>query len=127
MAGRYGCSYAQLLSLRYFLGVDATHHIADQNTFHPSVLTFQPIMQVSVLFLFFLLISVCFDTLIGFLHWCNYKLGGPKPLWVEKLQEELLDLGVISLVLVFVEVRVILQNDMSCMATVAGHLTTKVR
>lgn len=61
-------------------------------------------VQVSVLFLFFLLISVCFDTLIGFLHWCNHKLGGPKPLWLEELQEELLDLGVISLVLVFVEV-----------------------
>ena len=58
-----------------------------------------------VLFAIFLLITIAWDVLVGVLTFLNNILRGRKANWLSRVKEELLALGVVSLVLLFVEVR----------------------
>lgn len=60
-------------------------------------------------------ITVSWETIVGVLTFLNNVLRGRKADWLSRVKEELLALGVVSLVLLFLEVRWLLQNTMcSC-------------
>lgn len=62
-------------------------------------------VQLAALFMIFLLITVAWDVLVGVLTFLNNVLRGRKASWLARVKEELLALGVVSLVLLFLEVR----------------------
>ncbi|KAG2499750.1 hypothetical protein HYH03_002682 [Edaphochlamys debaryana] len=59
--------------------------------------------ELSALFLIFLGITICWDALLGLLTFLNNILRGRKANWLTRVKEELLALGVVSLVLLFIE------------------------
>lgn len=68
----------------------------------------KPYMQgweLGALFLVFLFITLSWEVLVGVLTFLNNILRGRKASWLSRVKEELLALGVVSLVLLFVEVR----------------------
>ncbi|KAG2436267.1 hypothetical protein HXX76_006578 [Chlamydomonas incerta] len=68
--------------------------------------TDKPYMQgweLTALFFIFLLITLAWDLLVGILTFLNNILRGRKANWLARVKEELLALGVVSLVLLFVE------------------------
>ncbi|KAL6764412.1 Mlo family-domain-containing protein [Haematococcus lacustris] len=63
---------------------------------------------ISLLFLLFLVISIIWEVILGALAWLTSMWGASglaSQLWLSKLKEELLSLGVISLVLAFIKTR----------------------
>ncbi|KAJ9516823.1 hypothetical protein QJQ45_027238 [Haematococcus lacustris] len=61
---------------------------------------------VSLLFLLFMAIAVFWELVLGFLSWLSHRFGGSglaSKLWLSKLKEELLSLGVISLLLEYIK------------------------
>ena len=71
-------------------------------------MAYGPLMQgweLGALFLVFLFITVTWELLVGVLTFLNNILRGRKANWLSRVKEELLALGVVSLVLLFVEVR----------------------
>ncbi|KAG2449216.1 hypothetical protein HYH02_005963 [Chlamydomonas schloesseri] len=59
--------------------------------------------ELTALFFIFLLITLAWDLLVGILTFLNNILRGRKANWLARVKEELLALGVVSLVLLFVE------------------------
>ena len=60
--------------------------------------------EISALFVLFMLISCAWQVFIAIITFLNSFYGGAKTIWLTRLKEEVLDVGVISLVLVFVNV-----------------------
>lgn len=59
--------------------------------------------EISLLFLLFLAINLIWEVFLGSLVFINDVLGGRKSMWLSRTKEELLGLGVASLVLSFIE------------------------
>lgn len=61
-------------------------------------------VQLCAIFLIFMGITVSWEGLVGLLTFLNNVLRGRKADWLHRVKEELLALGVVSLVLLFLEV-----------------------
>ncbi|GFR49878.1 hypothetical protein Agub_g11982, partial [Astrephomene gubernaculifera] len=59
--------------------------------------------ELTALFLVFLIITLFWDLLVGVLTFVNNILRGRKANWLSRVKEELLALGVVTLVLLFIE------------------------
>lgn len=62
--------------------------------------------EVALLFLGFVLITLVWETSIALLGYLTYVYSGRRALWIRRLKDEVLALGVITLVLIVLEVRV---------------------
>jgi hypothetical protein len=60
--------------------------------------------EISALFVLFMIISCIWQVFIAIITFLNSFYGGAKTIWLTRLKEEVLDVGVISLALVFVQV-----------------------
>lgn len=60
--------------------------------------------EISALFLGFMLISIGWQVFVAIISFFNSLYGGAKTIWLSRLKDEVLDVGVISLVLVFLDV-----------------------
>ena len=56
------------------------------------------------MFIGFMLISMIWQAFIAIISFLNGLYGGAKTIWLTRLKEEVLDVGVLSLVLVFLKV-----------------------
>lgn len=61
--------------------------------------------EVSVLFLMFVGITVSWEALLGVLTFVNNLVRGKRASWLHRVKDEVLALGVVSLVLLFLQVR----------------------
>jgi hypothetical protein len=68
-------------------------------------------LEVSILFLIFLTVSIVWECLMGVLTFLNNVFRGRKATWLTRVKEELLALGVVSLFLLFVQVRPLLAKS----------------
>lgn len=60
--------------------------------------------EVSVLFLIFVGITLSWELLLGVLTFINNVVRGKRANWLDRVKEEVLALGVVSLVLLFIQV-----------------------
>ncbi len=60
--------------------------------------------EASVLFLIFVAITLSWECLLGILTFVNNILRGKRAHWLDRVKEEVLALGVVSLVLLFLQV-----------------------